>query len=367
MSYDDYTPEASVENRGNILCVNPKGIDVIAKTVVDGSFQFVCQKCGAPLDRWYNGLWVPKFPNRTKGGDGTRGYMISQMNAVWVTSDELKRKELASLSKQSFYNYTLGYPYADMKLTVTPSDVDRNRRGDLPESPPNRKDYAFISVGIDWGNRHWVSIHGVRSNGKVDLIKLFSVGKSNPLNPDAIDVDMQSIKLQLAPYEPDIIVADVGDSGDKVAKLIQMYGKERVYGCVYPSTPKSTGNVVPTWSEQGNKVTADKLMQNKRYITQMKEGEIGFYKRTDKELALYIEHWGNVVIRDEEDEKSPTGFRQTIGRKGDDHYSQASVYSMLGYERLMNVFTGTDQYGFDSDWISTQLAPTPTDIYAQFG
>ena len=77
--------------------------------------------------------------------------MISQMNAVWVTSDELKRKELASLSKQSFYNYTLGYPYADMKLTVTPSDVDRNRRGDLPESPPNRKDYAFISVGIDWG------------------------------------------------------------------------------------------------------------------------------------------------------------------------------------------------------------------------
>ena len=139
------------------------------------------------------------------------------------------------------------------------------------------------------------------------------------MNPDAIDVDMQSIKLQLAPYEPDIIVADVGDSGDKVAKLIQMYGKERVYGCVYPSTPKSTGNVVPTWSEQGNKVSADKLMQNKRYITQMKEGEIGFYKRTDKELALYIEHWGNVVIRDEEDEKSPTGFRQTIGRKGDDH------------------------------------------------
>lgn len=366
MNYEDYVPEAPVERRGNILCVNPKGVDPIAKTVVDGSFQFVCQKCGEPLDRWYNGVWVPKYPDRTKNGLGIRGYMISQMNAVWVSADQLKTKELTSLSKQAFYNYTLGYPYADQKLTVNASDVERNRRGDLPESPRDRGDYKFISVGIDWGNRHWVSIHGVRTNGQVDLIKLFSVGKANPLNPDAIDTDIQSIRLQLAPYEPDIIVADVGDSGDKVAKLIQIYGKDRVFGCVYPSTPKSTGNLVPSWNVQGNKVSADKLMQNKRYISNMKDGVIGFYHKMDSELMLYIEHWGNVVIRDEEDEKSPTGFRQTIGRKGDDHYSQASVYSMLGYEHLMNVFTGADDYGFNSDWISTQLAPTPPDIFTQF-
>lgn len=262
---------------------------------------------------------VPKYPDRTKNGLGIRGYMISQMNAVWVSADQLKTKELTSLSKQAFYNYTLGYPYADQKLTVNASDVERNRRGDLPESPRDRGDYKFISVGIDWGNRHWVSIHGVRTNGQVDLIKLFSVGKANPLNPDAIDTDIQSIRLQLAPYEPDIIVADVGDSGDKVAKLIQIYGKDRVFGCVYPSTPKSTGNLVPSWNVQGNKVSADKLMQNKRYISNMKDGVIGFYNKMDSELMLYIEHWGNVVIRDEEDEKSPTGFRQTIGRKGDDH------------------------------------------------
>ena len=56
MSYEDYNPEAPIEKRGNIYCVNPKGVDVLAKTVVDGSFQFVCQKCGEPLDRWYNGV-----------------------------------------------------------------------------------------------------------------------------------------------------------------------------------------------------------------------------------------------------------------------------------------------------------------------
>lgn len=366
MSYDEYTPEAAIEQRGNLLCVNAKGVDVIAKTVVDGSFQFVCQKCGEPLDRWYNGEWVAKYPDRTKGGDGTRGYMISQMNAVWVTADELKRKELKSLSKQAFYNYTLGYPYADAKLTVTSKDVYTHRRADLPEPPANRDNYKFISVGIDWGNRHWVSIHGVRTDGKVDLIKLFSVGKSNPLRPEEIDVDIQAIRLGLFPYQPDIIVADIGDSGDKVAKLIQIFGKEKVYGCVYPSTPKSTGNLVPVWSENGNKVTVDKLMQNKRYITKMKEGEIGFYQNVDMELQLFIEHWGNVVIRDEEDESTATGFRQVIGRKGDDHFSQASVYSMLGYEYLLKIFTGTDDYGLNTDWMTTQLQPTQPDIYVQF-
>ena len=108
MSYNDYTPEAPIENRGNIICVNPKGIDPLAKTVVDGSFQFVCQKCGEPLDRWYNGRYVARYPERTKDGGGTRGYAISSMNAVWVSADQLKRKELESLSKQAFYNYTLG-------------------------------------------------------------------------------------------------------------------------------------------------------------------------------------------------------------------------------------------------------------------
>lgn len=56
MSFEDYDTESSVENRGNILCTNPNGVDILAKTVVDGSFMFVCKNCGAPLDRWYNGV-----------------------------------------------------------------------------------------------------------------------------------------------------------------------------------------------------------------------------------------------------------------------------------------------------------------------
>lgn len=369
LSYDEYQAESPVEKRGNILCVNPKGIDILAKTVVDGSFQFVCQKCGEPLDRWYNGSWVPEFPTRTLGGQGTRGYMISQLNAVWITADELKRKELASVSKQAFFNYTLGFPFSDEKLMVAPSDVISNRRSDLPEPMFNRGDYRFISVGIDWGNTHWVVVKGVRSNGRVDIIRLFNVQKPNITDPRAVGADVEKIILELTPYRPDIIVADIGDSGDKLARLIDYFGDDTVYGCKYPSTPRSTGKIHPTWNIGGNIVSADKLTQNKRYITKIKEGSIGLYHKQDIDFKLFAEHWSNVVIRDEEDDKSEGGFRQTITRKGDDHYAQASVYAMLGYERLLEVYYGSDNYGLETAWISDLQGDnliTKPDIYDQY-
>ena len=365
MNYDEYQAESPIEKRGNILCVNPNGVDVVAKTVVEGSFQFVCQKCGQPLDRWYNGHWVPKFPDRTKGGLGTRGYMISQLNAVWVSADALKRKELESISKQAFYNYTLGYPYEDTKLKINENDIYDNRRSYLPKPLYNRGDYAFISVGIDWGNIHWVTVHGVKPDGTVDLIRLFNIVKPDSTDPKTVGLDVEKIILELTPYNPDIIVADIGDSGDKVARLIDHFGVGVVFGCKYPSTPRSTGQVKPTWNVQGNMVSADKLTQNKRYIAKIKEGRIGFYQDKDRELQLYANHWKNVVIRDEEDDKNEGQFYQTITRRGDDHYSQASVYGMLGYERLLDEHFGVDAYGLDTQWINDHVA-TPTDIYNQY-
>lgn len=57
MSFEDYSDEG-IDKGGNILLLNPDGVDPIAKTVVPGSYQYVCKKCGRPLDRWYNGMWI---------------------------------------------------------------------------------------------------------------------------------------------------------------------------------------------------------------------------------------------------------------------------------------------------------------------
>ncbi|AGK86841.1 terminase large subunit [Bacillus phage SIOphi] len=92
-----------------------------------------------------------EHPDRTADGGGTRGYLITQMNAVWISADELKRKELKAKSKQHFYNYVLGHPYQDVALAVQDKDILDNIREDLPEPLMNRGNYRFISVGIDWG------------------------------------------------------------------------------------------------------------------------------------------------------------------------------------------------------------------------
>ena len=51
---------------------------------------------------------------------------------------------------------------------------------------------------------------------------------------------------------------------------------------------------------------------------------------------------------------------------GDDHYAQASVYSMIGIERLRELYYGDGQYGFNSNFIDLQYGtePTPPDIYS---
>ena len=63
MTYSDYN-ELDPSKSGNILTVNPDGIDYRALTVRPGTFQFVCSKCGKPLDRWYNGAWVKVCSSR---------------------------------------------------------------------------------------------------------------------------------------------------------------------------------------------------------------------------------------------------------------------------------------------------------------
>lgn len=174
----------------------------------------------------------------------------------------------------------------------------------------------------------------MRDNGKIDLIRLFSVPEARTTSE--IGLDVQRIIIEISKYKPDIIIADNGDSGDKVLKLIKHFGKGKVFGCTYKSSPKSTGQIIPVFSENADVVTVDKLMQNKMYIDALKSKEIRTYSIIDNELQTYLRHWKNVVIRDQEDDKTGD-FYQVITRRGDDHYAQSSVYSYIGLKRLIDL------------------------------
>lgn len=149
LNYADYVDDGDPHSGGNIRLLNPAGINLAARAVIPGTYQFVCAKCGKPLDRWYNGTWAARYPSRTQDTNGTRGYHISQMNAVWITADALKTAELNAKSKQAFYNYNLGMPYQDTKLQV--SDADVKDHATFPKRRLNRDGYQLVAVGIDWG------------------------------------------------------------------------------------------------------------------------------------------------------------------------------------------------------------------------
>lgn len=206
-------------------------------------------------------------------------------------------------------------PFLDLALAVQDKDILDNLREDLPKPMETRGNYRFISVGIDWGNTHWCTVRGFRDDGRTDIINLFPVTRSKGVNN--IEADLEEVINRIIPYNPDIICADIGDSGNYVDKLIQHFGVGKVYGVKVNPNPRSNGQIQPKWNENSSMVTIDKLTQNKIHISDMKMSRLGFYKDVDRNLNLYIEHWKNVIIRDEEDEKTGETY-QIITNKGDD-------------------------------------------------
>lgn len=241
-------------------------------------------------------------------------------------------------------------PFEDVKMRVLEEDVFENKSPVAEKQLMRRDRYTHISVGIDWGNTHWISIHGVLPDGKKDLIRLFSVKKMS--RPDMVEADLEKIIWEISKYDPDIIIADNGDSGNNVLKLINHFGEDKVFGCTYKSSPKSTGQLRPEFNENKNTVTVDKLMQNKLYIQGLKTKNIRMYQEVDDDLRTFLKHWQNVLIMDEEDEKTEE-MRQVIKRKGDDHWAQASVYSNIGLTRIQELLKEGNGTSFGSTFVST--------------
>lgn len=179
-----------------------------------------------------------------------------------------------------------------------------------------------------------------------------------------IEQDLEQVINSIVPYNPDIICADIGDSGNYVDKLIKFFGAGKVYGVKVNPNPRSNGNILSAWAENKSMVTIDKLTQNKLHIAEMKMNRLGFYSQVDRNLRMYIDHWKNVVIRDEEDEKTGEIY-QIITNKGDDHYAQSSVYSMVGMNHILEPFITESQENAFAYTTVDSMTPEATDIFSR--
>ncbi|QKE56332.1 terminase large subunit [Bacillus phage YungSlug] len=321
-----------IDFEDNIMQVKPNGVNLMTDEIEDGTFIFVCFKCHKPLDRWYNGHWVAKHPDRK----ALRGYHISQLSAVWITADDFKRNELTYTSKQLFYNYVIGMPYASEGLIITDDDILALQRFEKPVF--SRQDYKKIVVGIDWGLTNWACVLGIKEDGRVDMLRLFMF-KDNPTKP------LEPVNLLAAsiiPYDPDLIIADAGYGADRNTYLMQLF-QGRVWACQY-NTYKDKSKPMDSWNENSRIINVDKTVKVQRMLHTIKARGIGTW-RMDDDLLIFTKHMKNVRIMDEEDENGQV--YQVATRIGPDHWTSALNYCLIGVDKLKSVYTPKQDFRFD--------------------
>lgn len=308
----------------NVIQVNSKGINNVTHEIEDGTFIIGCKKCKKELDRWGIGEWVPMYPSIKE----TRGYHISQLDAAWISADAIMRRSFNYSSKQLFYNYVIGEPYANEGLLITEEDVRASIR--LPkESLGRSSQYIAVSAGIDWGDTSYMTILGIKANGAVDLLNIYTAnGSSNkPL------MDVAQFCAILRTYQPNIIVCDEGFGNDK-----NQYGLTQFpaawYTCYWTTakSPTSSSRFMDNWNEKSHRVVVDKTVAIQRVLHSIKGHLIGLFPWCEK-IEMFSIHLKNTRIMEEED----NGYvYQRATRIGPDHTACSTAYALVGVQKLTN-------------------------------
>lgn len=320
--------------KDNIVQINKNGIDLETNTVHPGTFDFVCSKCHRHLDRWYNGRWVAKYPDRTGKDYGIRGYHISQLNCVWHTADSIMQRQYNYDSVQLFYNYVIGEPYASGGLIINLQDIIDAKKFEKPVLFRDEETYSKITVGIDWGPRNWAVALGLRPSGQIDLLNLWMVKDSQTVPLASVN----QIAGIIVPYNPDFILADIGYGADRNSFMMQSF-RGRVWACRFQNY-KANSQPIDQWNENSRVVTVDKTLKMQRLLHAIKARNIGMWQMDDRLKVLY-KHLSNVRIMDQEDHNVTY---QEATRVGDDHLACALCYALIAMEKIMNPYQKRPQY-----------------------
>ena len=317
----------------NIIQIDPNGVDLVNEEIKDGTYEFLCQKCKQPLNRWYKGEYVAKFPSRKD----IRGYHISQLDAVWISADEIMRNQFQYKVKQLFYNYVIGMPYASEGLIITDQDVLNCIGFQEPVGYRDYSKYKKIVAGIDWGYFNWMVVLGLTEDDQVHLLDLHWI-EDNPAHPlDCVNYFTAILK----PYDPDIIVADNGYGADRNSYLIQQF-PGRTYACDW-DTNKSRIPLVDTWSDNSARVRVDKTVKMKRTLYNIKSRAIKTFGDSEK-LRMLIKHLKNVRTLMEEEEGE---IYERVTRIGDDHSACALTYAYIALDRILEKHKEKSNFGYE--------------------
>lgn len=271
------------------------------------------------------GEWVAQRPSIRD----VRGYHITQMDAAWISADDIMRRQFEYASRQIFMNYVLGEAYASEGVLVTDADVIASIR--LPREVGSRtNDYTAIVAGIDWGEMSYMVVLGLRNSGAVDLLDIYTAedSKTTPLQ------SVTQFCAILRAYQPNVIVADAGYGADR-----NSYGYTQFpaswYACHWLTnkTANAKTRFMDQWNEAAREVTVDKTLKVQRTLHAVKGHIISMFPMNEK-LAMLIKHLKNTRIMDEEEDGI---VYQKATRVGADHTVSALTYALIGIDKLTNM------------------------------
>lgn len=307
----------------NIIQVKD-GLNLNTQEIEDGTFIVGCKKCKKELDRWKMGEWVPMYPSIK----ATRGYHISQLDATWISADDIMRRKLTYTSKQLFYNYVIGEPYAAEGLQITDADLIAAVRLSKWQMSRNNN-YVGVVAGIDWGEPSYMVIIGLKANGAIDLMGLYSAQNDSkkPLQ------DVSTFCAILRAYNPNLICCDAGYGSDKNAYGYTQFPAS--WYSVYWTTnkgPQSRTRFMDNWNENSKEVSVDKTVRIQRVLHTFKNHLLGL-PPWDEKIETLCNHLKNTRIMDMEDDGV---IYKKATRVGADHYVSATAYAMIGIDKLTN-------------------------------
>lgn len=323
----------------NIIQVKPHGVNNATQEIEDGTFIIGCKKCHKELDRWAEGEWVPAHPSIKE----IRGYLVTQMDATWISADDIMRRKFNYTSKQLFYNYVLGQPYSATGLIITEYDIKSAIR--LSHKITYRtSEYVGIVAGIDWGEPSWMLVVGLKSNGQVDLLGIYWA-ESDPARPLS---DANAFTAILKGYQPNLIIADSGYGADKNSFMYANF-PQAFFSCYWDTAknPHSRTRFTDIWNEKTREVSVDKTVKIQRTLHLLKNQLIGIYAWCE-DIAVFANHANNTRIQDDED--NGIVFQRAV-RIGPDHTICCLTYALIGVDKLTNYGIATLSQGTKCEFI----------------
>jgi hypothetical protein len=320
--------EQEIEYPDNIIQV--KHIPVGVKELPPDCYEYLCRKikCRGALNRNV-GRWIPKHPERKN----IRGYALPQTIAPWIAATRLMQDKINYKFVQLWFNYCLGKPAMGENVLLSDADFSQACSGHQLQRG-RTKDWIDISVGIDWGHLNWVSV--VARNVHNQRLYLIGLAVFEDNHADAL-ASVKDVENFIAPFQPDIIIADAGYGKDRNAYLLKRFspdGLGRFWACWYNPSTKASRTFQPVWSTPAQaRLLVDRTMTIKLTCRAIKEREFGLPDLAQEYVGLLVKHFKNLApLRVEEEGE----IVEDISCTGDDHLVHATGYALIGLDKLSN-------------------------------